>query len=289
MHSDKRRINVFWFVLCLMLMNLSCSEKEQLSDDTFFGSKVMILGHRGMGENYKMPGNTYEAIAPAVAIGVDGCEIDIQLTKDTVLVLFHDHLLNSKTTCTGRIYESDWSDIKQCKYYSLKNNIFINSVDELFAKLPNLNDIYFSFDCSKVDKDVADIDLYQDQYLRAIKRLCEKYNMSGNVFLEGSESLLKRAQNLGLTNKLFLFSYLDEYSINIAKSNNFFGISTSIDWLYVDASLAHEKGLYVMVWSPNNDAQNKDALRKKVDIIQTDDPMTILKFLERYNYEYVVP
>jgi glycerophosphoryl diester phosphodiesterase len=78
MHSDKRRINVFWFVLCLMLMNLSCSEKEQLSDDTFFGSKVMILGHRGMGENYKMPGNTYEAIAPAVAIGVDGCEIDIQ-------------------------------------------------------------------------------------------------------------------------------------------------------------------------------------------------------------------
>lgn len=276
-------------VLFVVLFNFNCTEKEPFSDDTFFDSKVMILGHRGMGELYKMPGNTYEAIAPAIAIGADGCEIDIQLTKDTVLVLFHDHFLNQRTTCTGRIYESDWQDIKQCKYYALKNNIFINSVDDLFSKLSDLKNIYFSFDCSKVDDEASDVDLYYDQYLRAIKRLCEKFNMTDNIFIEGSEKLLKRAQVLGLTNKMFLFSYLDEYSINIAESNNFFGISTSVDWLNVDVNMAHAKGLYVMVWSPNNDAQNKAALSKKVDIIQTDDPLTILKLLERFNYEYVIP
>src|SRR5688572_30490401 len=83
---------------------LQC-KKEKLNDDTYFGSKVMILGHRGMGMNYKFPGNTLECIEPAIGIGSDGCEIDINLTKDTSLVLFHDHLLNPMTTCTTRIYE----------------------------------------------------------------------------------------------------------------------------------------------------------------------------------------
>ena len=74
-----------------------------------------------------------------------------------------------------------------------------------------------------------------------------------------------------------------------ASSDHFFGISTSIDWFEVDAGKAHEKGLYVMAWSPNNDSQNKDALNKKADILQTDDPLTILKLLNRFNYDYAIP
>lgn len=127
------------------------------------------------------------------------------------------------------------------------------------------------------------------QYLMAVKRLCDKYNMSDNVFLEGNVSLLNRAQNLGLTNKLFLFSYLDQGSINTAKNYNYFGISTNMDWLVSSADDAHEEGLYVMVWSPNNDTQNKEALKTRADIIQTDDPMNLLKLLNRFNYEYVIP
>lgn len=279
----------FYIAIFLLLLFAQCKEKEEYIDDTYFNSKVMMFGHRGMGTMYKMPGNTYQSIAPAVAIGLDGCEIDIQLTKDTVLVLFHDHLLNPSTTCTGRIYESDWTDIKQCKYYAWENGIFINSVDDLFNKLPGLTNLYFSFDCSKVDKDVADYDLYENQYLRAIKRLCDKHNMSDHIFLEGDGAFLLKAQSMGLTNKLFYYSYLDYDAINSASANHFFGISTCMDWMMVPADSAHAKGLYVMVWSPNNVNQNKDVLKAKADIIQTDDPISILKLLNRFNYEYVIP
>ena len=47
-----------------------CKEKTHYTDDTYFGSKVMVLGHRGMGELYRMPGNTYAAIYPVMALGV---------------------------------------------------------------------------------------------------------------------------------------------------------------------------------------------------------------------------
>jgi len=69
----------------------------------------------------------------------------------------------------------------------------------------------------------------------------------------------------------------------------FFGISTGLDEIKINTDEAHKKGLYVMCWSPNNYLQNLDALNKKVDIIQTDDPISILKYLERFNNEYIIP
>lgn len=284
----ERKIYRFFGVLIFFILTtIQCKEKIEYTDDSYYG-KVMILGHRGMGSLYKMPGNTYEAIAPVIAIGADGSEVDVQMTKDSVLVLYHDGTLNARTTCTGTIYESTWDEIKQCKYYAIQNNIFVNSVDTLFSQLPDLDQYYFSFDC-KIDTSAADDDLYMEQFLRAIRRICEKYNMSDNVFLEGSETFLTKAQNLGLTNKLFLLSHVNESGIETASNSHFFGISTSIDWFDVDADKTHEKGLYIMAWSPDSDWQNKDALNKKADIIQTDDPMTILKLLNRFNYEYVIP
>ncbi|NTW34417.1 MAG: hypothetical protein HGB12_17655 [Bacteroidetes bacterium] len=92
-----------------------------------------------------------------------------------------------------------------------------------------------------------------------------------------------------MKNKVFLFCTLTQPNIDIAYDDHFFGISTSIDWLETDVSSAHDKGLYVMVWSPNNETQNKQTLDKKVDIIQTDSPISILKLLNRYNYEYIIP
>jgi len=274
-------------LICVLLFS-ECN-KDKITDDTYFGSKIMILGHRGMGRNYRMPWNTIQSVTPAIGIGADGSELDVQITKDSVLVFYHDHLLNPGTTCTGRIYESNWSDIKQCEYYSVENNVFINSVDELFSKISNINKYYFSFDCGKVDTEVSDLDLYESQYLRAIKRICDKYNMSDNIFIEGTQELLVKAKALGLTNKLFIYTLFDEQGIATAYNNSFFGISTGLDEIKINTDEAHKKGLYVMCWSPNNYLQNLDALNKKVDIIQTDDPISILKYLERFNYEYIIP
>lgn len=275
-------------IVCTLFFGIQCS-KEKITDNSYFGSKLIILGHRGMGMYYKFPGNTYQSIKPALEIGLDGCELDVQITRDTVLVFFHDHLLNPRTTCYGRIYESYWTDIKNCKYYAVENNIYINSVDDLFGKIPNLNKYYFSFDCGKIDYEATDINEYEYQLLRAIKKICDKYNMNNNVFIEGTSTTLTKAKELNLTNKLFLFTNVDESGIEATLSNDFFGISTSLDGVNGDADLAHQKGLYIMLWAPNNYSQNLDAINKNIDILQTDDPISILKLFNRFNYEYVIP
>jgi glycerophosphoryl diester phosphodiesterase len=285
----KSKILITELLALAMIILLTQCRKTEYSDDSYFGEKVMILGHRGMGMLYRMPGNTYESIYPVMGIGADGAEVDIQLTKDTVLVLFHEHTLQERTTCSGRVYEQDWAEIKQCEFYALENNMFVNSADDLFARLLNLQNWYFAFDCSNLDDDVADIQLYRNQFLRAIKRLCEKYNMSDHVFIEGNKELLLKAQQLGLTNKLFYCAALTPEEIDFAATNHFFGFSTSKEWLYDNVDLAHQHGLYVMLWSPNDDKENKEALKLKADIIQTDDPIDMLRLLNRFNYMYIIP
>lgn len=270
-----------------ILFIVSC-EKRNNSDDTYFGSKIMILGHRGMGSYYKKPGNTYESIVPAIGIGADGCEVDVQITKDSILVFFHDGELNSTTTCNGRIYESTWAEIKQCKYYALENNIFISSVDDVFNNIHNLANLYFSFD-SKIDYLVADPEEYQNQLLRAIKRICDKYNVSDNVFIEGNAQYLRKARQLGFTNKLFLSGVVSQANIDTCINNSFFGICTQMENFEIDADSAHKKGLYIMSYTPNNYYSNVIAIKKKIDILQTDDPISILKLFDRYNYEYIIP
>ncbi|MBK7588186.1 MAG: hypothetical protein IPI22_07545 [Bacteroidetes bacterium] len=276
-----------YVVISIGLLFTACNKEASLSDDTYTGSKVMILGHRGMGTGYYKPHNTLDAILPVLGIGADGSEMDIQLTKDSVLVLFHDYNLSPMTTCNGSIYQQNWEEVKQCKYYSLHNNVFVNSVENLFSQIPNLTNMYFSFD-SKIDGAAPDFQLYQKQFLRAIQRLCIKYQMSEHVMIEGDINLLLQAQSLGLTNKLFLSADLSLQSIEDAYNNHFAGISASINSLGAQVPLAHQKGLLVMAWSPNNYSQ-KETLSRQVDIIQSDDPMSLLKLLNRYNYEYIIP
>lgn len=52
---------------------------------------MLIIAHRGASK--LAPENTLAAIAKARDVGADGIEVDVQLTKDGVPVLFHDETL----------------------------------------------------------------------------------------------------------------------------------------------------------------------------------------------------
>ena len=274
-------------LICLVALLASCKPKQNLSDDTYFNSKTMILGHRGMGVEYYKQTNTIESVLPLIGIGADGSEIDVQVTKDSVLVMYHNILLEDHTKCYGKICNYTWDEIKSCKY-NLSLQTTIGSVDELFNSLPNLKQLYFSFDC-KIDSDTNNNEVYVSTFFHAVNELCKKYDMTDNVFIEGNLELLKKAKGLNLENKLFLYSTPNEESVQEAKSNGFFGLSVDKQYLEQGVEYAHSNGLRVMSFSPNSFSQNKYLLSKHVDIIQTDDPISILKFLERYNYDYIIP
>lgn len=267
---------------------IGACQKQPLNDDRANGGKIIILGHRGMGVAYSKPANSYESVADAIGIGADGCELDVQMTSDSVLVIYHDGTLNASSNCAGKISELSWNDIKNCCYKFPNNRISIISASQLFARLPDLNRYYFSFDC-KPDYTIPDYESYQQRFVRAVKRLCEEYNMTQNVMIEAVEPFLLEAKAQGLGNKLLLAADLNETNLNTAQSNGFYGIVSDYRTMTATVEQAHEKGLFVALFAPGSFEQNKKVAAMKPDLIQTDDPVSILKYFSRFNYEYLSP
>lgn len=66
---------------------------------------ILVVGHRGAAG--LAPENTLAAIATALRWGVDAVELDVQLTRDGELVLYHDLTLMPEITRTG---DGEWLD-----------------------------------------------------------------------------------------------------------------------------------------------------------------------------------
>jgi glycerophosphoryl diester phosphodiesterase len=71
--------------------------------------KVEIMAH-GAGQGVA-PTNTLRALKTAAAQGADVLEIDVQLTRDGVLVLHHDDTLDRTTDMTGPVAAKTWAQI----------------------------------------------------------------------------------------------------------------------------------------------------------------------------------
>lgn len=71
--------------------------------------RVLIIAHRGA--SAEAPENTAAAIRRALALGADMVELDVQLTKDRRLVIFHDARLERTTTGRGPLAQRTYRDI----------------------------------------------------------------------------------------------------------------------------------------------------------------------------------
>lgn len=74
---------------------------------------VVVASHRGDWRNY--PENSIKAIESVIRMGVDMMELDLKLTKDSVLVLCHDKTIDRTTTGHGRVCDLTLDSIKRCR------------------------------------------------------------------------------------------------------------------------------------------------------------------------------
>jgi len=70
-----------------------------------------IIAHRGASSH--APENTLSAFLLAVEQGADAIELDVQLTKDNQVVVFHDTHLNRTTDGSGLIKDLTYSEISE--------------------------------------------------------------------------------------------------------------------------------------------------------------------------------
>lgn len=121
---------IFLFLILATIM--SCSQKvvdnktraERLRDRILQGdtTQVIVVAHRG--DWRYAPENSIAAIEHSIAVGVDVVELDLQLTKDSVLIVMHDGTLNRTTTGKGNV--KDWP-LDSIKTLKLKNGCGIRT------------------------------------------------------------------------------------------------------------------------------------------------------------------
>ena len=75
-----------------------------------------FIAHRGLFDNITIPENSLPAFERAVNAGY-AIELDVQMTTDGVLVVFHDDTLDRMTNLTGDIREKTFDEILvECDY-----------------------------------------------------------------------------------------------------------------------------------------------------------------------------
>jgi glycerophosphoryl diester phosphodiesterase len=73
--------------------------------------RPLIFGHRGVPEEYQE--NTMSGFRRAIELGLDGIELDIFLTRDKKLVVFHDINIERLTGERGLVNEMTWDQLRE--------------------------------------------------------------------------------------------------------------------------------------------------------------------------------
>jgi len=69
----------------------------------------LIIAHRGA--SAEQPENTLASFRRALALEADGIELDVQITRDGVPVVFHDATLKRLTGARGRLARKSWPEL----------------------------------------------------------------------------------------------------------------------------------------------------------------------------------
>lgn len=141
-----------------------------LSGDT---TEVLVVAHRG--DWRYAPENSIAAIEHSIAVGVDVVELDLQLSKDSVLFVIHDSKLDRTTTGKGKI--SDWT-ADSLRILKLKNGAGIRTMHSL----PTLEEAMLT----AKGRVLVNLDK-ADRYFDLLMPVLEKTGTTSQVIMKGAK------------------------------------------------------------------------------------------------------
>lgn len=218
--------------------------------------RVLVLGHAGMGTRSWYEMNSREGFVKAMEAGADGTEMDVQLTADGHAVVFHDR---SGGSCNGPIASLELDKLKSC----IPGLMTVTEV--LSLGWPSGST--FSLDIKLHDLDEA----HEDRCALALHELRQR-NPQFRILIESnSTGFLTRLKQHGAAGGLYL--YTDDASEGLSTCLALGVEGISIRNAHISAEQVqqlHAKGLRVMLWGVGTRWDNRKAMLKGPDIIQSD-------------------
>ena len=232
----------------------------------------LLYAHRGA--NFLYPENSLEAFKEAVKLGVNALELDVHITKDNVVVVFHD--------ADGLRMAGEKAKIKDCSFLEIqkwrlgeKRNYKIPTFQEIIEQFPNL----------PLNVDIKDHDF---EKVACVVETVRRNGAQARVRLTSEDSrIISKVKSLGYTGPLgmglrdilavyFLPKWklrkkgLEGRAIQIPLRASFFNLASS---RFINK--CHELGIRVDYWVVN-DQQTADHLYSLgADGVMTDDPAMV--------------
>lgn len=266
-------------ILAFVFMLFAC-KKDSFDIVNLNNNQITILGHAGMGIDKNYPMNSIESILKCLTLGVDGTEMDVQMTKDGVLVAYHDEFLETNTNLSGRIFEKTWDEINGgiFKYPPFTNYRVVRLID-IFNSIPNQASLTFSLDCKNYNPDTSNV--YHQQFNAALLQVIDQFDLATRANIEFRRiDMILALQKERPELMLYVYSHFSR-AMDVALQYQLKGIIMPLDGISNDeVALAHQSGIMVAVFNTHSNAKNIEAIRKNVDIIQTDKASHLVKTLK---------
>lgn len=256
---------------------------------------VVVVAHRGDWRNY--PENSLPAIESVIRMGVDVVELDVKMTKDSVLVLCHDQTIDRTTTGSGNVRDYTYEELLA---FDLKRG---HGIAIPGMKIPTLRQ---ALEVCK-DRIVVNVD-HGYGYYDEVLAMTEELDMTDQVLIKSGKPLSEVRKNfseharnmmympvisVGSSNGWQLFKeYLNESPL--AFEICFDTLDERVESMAWDVNVAGSKLWVNTIWASlcggydDDRAFDTDAatvygriLALGTSIIQTDRPEFLIRYLEK--------
>lgn len=243
-----------------------------------------------------MPENTIPSFKHAIDAGADVVELDLAVTKDDVLVVSHDPVINTKI-CSGAkpgavIREMTFQELQEYDCGTLKNPDFPRQKPVPGARIPSLDQVLeladrgtFEFNIeTKLSADKPEYTPSPEEYARLLLDAIRKHKLEPRVMVQSFDfrtlhAMRKIAPEIRLA---ALYSGQPKEFTAIAREAGTEIVAPHYSLVTkerVDA--AHAAGLQVIPWTANAPAEWDRLMEAGVDAIITDDPAGLVEHLKK--------
>jgi glycerophosphoryl diester phosphodiesterase len=282
----------FISLVLILLLTSTCKKVDLSASKNLEAGRILVFGHGGSGfptEKNPYPPNSASSVFRAIDfLGADGVEIDVQLSGDSTLVLYHDEDLSTQTACQGCIAKTVFADIKKCsyrRYYQYKpGEEGIAALKEIlerfkqYQKVPLVSvNVHLQYNCLNYD----DWEKYFKTFANSLAKILNKYKAHEWVFVEsGNPDFLKLLGIIDPNMQLYYDAPVNQATIEECVKNNWMGLVSPLDESPKDLiKIAHDKKLKVAVYNVKLRNEIREAIVVNPDFIQSDNVLLLKQYL----------
>jgi glycerophosphoryl diester phosphodiesterase len=269
------------FLLISLALVAGCTKDPPLWEiENLSNNEIMVYGHGGMGINSLHPMDSKTSLLQCLDEGADGIEMDLQMSKDSVLYLFHNVNLSEGSSCNGLIREHNASEL-DCSYRSVGKTVEkLITLQTLFSFIPAPLTKLYTIEC-KVDENMPGpfMRAFARQFATTLKQL--NIVDRTNIECTNSDMLIEIRKNLPEA-RLFIYTDKFESAMKIATDLKLYGITLNMHNISLEqVRQAHSHNFRVSIFDQKNENDNLESIQLSPDNIQTDKLEHLLDILEK--------